>query len=113
MEQPSGLLLGGSTRVVFTSCHCCWLTVIGFLLKLLANFHSVLAFLWNFSLFMFSLAHFLIHVFFFYKSVFVLCAPSCFSLRGSIRVFFWVFFVCLFLPSWGYMMYMLQLEGEC
>ena len=46
--------------------------------------------------------------------VFVLCTPSYSSLRGSVRVCFSsCFFICLYLPSWIHMMYMLQLEGEC
>jgi hypothetical protein len=30
-----------------------------------------------------------------------------------IRVCIFMFFVCLYFPSWIHMMYMLQLEGEC
>jgi hypothetical protein len=46
--------------------------------------------------------------------VFVLCTPSCSSLRGSVEYVFLVFFffICLYLPSWIHMMYMLQLEGS-
>ena len=29
MVESLGLLLRGSTRVVFTSCRCCWLTILG------------------------------------------------------------------------------------
>jgi hypothetical protein len=44
--------------------------------------------------------------------VFVLCTPSCSSLRGSVRVrFSSCFFICLYLPSWIHMMYMLQLDS--
>ena len=40
--------------------------------------------------------------------VFVLCTPSCSSLRGSVKVcFFSCFFICLYLPSWIHMMNML------
>lgn len=57
------------------------------------SFHSF----WLFVEFQFAYVLFM----FFYKSVFVFCAPSCSRLRGSIRFFF----VCLFawfLLSWAY-----------
>jgi hypothetical protein len=61
--------------------------------EVFGEFLFVVGFLWNFSLFMFGLGDFLVHVFLISLS-FVLGAPSCSSLRGSIRVCF--SFACLF-----------------